>query len=188
MNYYLIAKFVHIVGAFGIFVALGVDWLRLRNLRSAQSLAQVKEWMRGARGMQRLGGASMLAVLLSGFYMMAVAHIGAAWLIVAFGALLVLGPLAVATTGRRMAAIQRSIGETESLSPSLQQLLRQPILWIVMQIRAALALGIVFLMTVKPNLAGSLLTIAVAVALGLILALPMPHRPMIQKETTKELS
>jgi hypothetical protein len=52
------------------------------------------------------------------------------------------------------------------------QQLRDPLLWASIQIRVAIALGIVFLMTVKPGLGGALLTIGVAIVLGLASALP----------------
>jgi hypothetical protein len=45
----------------------------------------------------------------------------------------------------------------------------------------AITLGIVFLKTAKPDLGGSLLTIGVAIVLGLALALPMPRREQAQE-------
>lgn len=172
MNYYLIAKFVHIVGALVFFIALAGEWLSLRNLRHTTNPAEVHEWMRFARGVQRLGPPSMAAILISGFYMMFVARMHVAWLIVSFGTLVVLALLAVTITQRRMTVIWRSLETaTESSIASLRPLLRQPLLWIVTQIRVALALGIVFLMTLKPDLITSLLTIGIAAILGLVLAL-----------------
>lgn len=172
MNYYLIAKFIHIVGALGLFIALGIEWLSLRNLRRATSPAEVRNWTRIVRGIQKLGAPSMAATVISGFYMMAVARMHVAWLVVAFAALIVLAVLAVTVTQRRVAVIWRSMEEAtnEAISAPLHQLLRQPLLWIVTQIRVTLALGIVFLMTLKPDLMGSLLTIGIAVSLGLVLA------------------
>jgi hypothetical protein len=46
--------------------------------------------------------------------------------------------------------------------------------------RATIALAIVFLKTAKRDLAGSLLTIGVAIVLGLASALPMPRRERAQ--------
>ena len=172
MNYYLIAKFAHIVGALGIFAALGVEWLSLINLRRVTGMPQIRDWMRVRAGIQRLGGISMVAILISGFYMMAVGRIGAAWLIVAFWSLIVLALLGVFLTGRRMRIIQQSIGtDNDADAPTVHQGLRQPVLWIVLQTRVALALGIVFLMTLKPDLIGSLLTLGIATVLGLASAL-----------------
>lgn len=172
MNYYLIAKFVHIVGALGMFVVLGVEWLSLWNLRHAASGRQAREWLRVTRNIQRLGGVSMLALLVSGFYMMAVARIGASWLIVSFASLILTGLFAGIATGRPMRNIQASLeANPGEISPSLSGLLRQPLLWIVMQIRVGALLGVVFLMTAKPDLLGSLLTMGIAVTLGFALAL-----------------
>ena len=183
MNYYLIAKFIHIVGALGVFVVLGVEWLSLKNLRQASSITQLLEWTRITSSVQRLGGISMVSILISGFYMMAVARIHADWLIVAFVSLILLGLLAAVVTGRRMAAIQQSISkETASISPSLYRQLHQPLLWIVMQLRVAIGLGIVFLMTAKPDLIGSLVTLSLAIVLGLASALPVLKRGRAKSE------
>ena len=46
MSVYSIAVFLHIVGALGIFAAIGLDWAGLSNLRRATDTTQVREWMR----------------------------------------------------------------------------------------------------------------------------------------------
>jgi hypothetical protein len=183
MSYYSIALFLHIVGALGFFVALGVEWISLRHLRGATTAEQVVEWMRVSTGVRRLGMASMLTLLVSGFFMMAIAQVGGAWVIVAFWSLILLSILAVALSFRRMAAIGRAVtAETGSVSPTLRHLLHHPLLWIAIQTRVAVALGIVFLMTVKPDLSGTLLTISVAIVLGLGSALPILGRERTQEE------
>lgn len=186
MSYYLIAKFIHIVGALGMFVTLGVEWLSLWNLRHAASKIHVHEWQRITRGVQRLGGASMAAILISGFYMMAVARLHASWLIVTFVSLILLGVLATRLTGRHMKAIQQSMDmDSEAISSSLSQLLRQPLLWIVMQTRVAVTLGVVFLMTAKPGLIGSLLVMGIATLVGLASALFTLRREGVNKTEAK---
>ena len=183
MSYYSIALFVHIVGALGFFVALGVEWISVRQLRRATTTEQVGVWVRVAPGVRRLGMASMVTILVAGFYMMLVAQLGAAWLIVAFWAMVLLAVLAVALSFRRVAAIGRAAtAETGPVSPALHQLLRSPQLWIGIQTRVAIALGIVFLMTVKPALAGSLVTIGAATLLGLGAALPILGRGQARRE------
>jgi hypothetical protein len=126
--------------------------------------------------------ASMLTILVSGFYMTATVWGGVAWIIVAFWTLVLVGGLPVALTGPRMAAIGRALTtEHGPVSPTLQHLKNHPLLWISIQTRVALALGIVFLMTVKPALGGSLLTIGVAMVLGFASALPMPRHERVQE-------
>ena len=182
MNGYSIALFLHVVGALGFFVALGLEWTSLRHLRRATTAQQVREWMRVPSEMGRVGMISMLTLLAAGFYMMAIAWGGVAWIIVTLGVIVLMIILGMAITGRRMAAIGRMVNaERGPLSSDLQSLLYDPVLWISMQTRVAMALGIVFLMTVKPGLGGSLLTIGVAIVLGLASALPMPRRERTQE-------
>jgi hypothetical protein len=183
MNYYSIALFLHVVGALGFFVALGLEWTGLWQIRRATTSEQIRAWMGISNSARSLGIASMLAILISGFYMMATAWGSVAWIIVALGALVLLVVLTMALTGPRMAAIGGALTtEKGPVSHTLQNLANHPLLWISIQTRVAIALGIVFLMTVKPDLGGSLLTIGVATVLGLASALPMPRRERVQEE------
>lgn len=182
MDYYSIALFLHVVGALGFFVALGLEWTGLWQIRSATTSEQVRAWMRISKSARRLGIASMLTILVSGFYMMATVWGGVAWIIVTLGALVLVIVLSVALTGPRMAAIGRALAtEKGPVSKTFHSLANHPLLWISIQTRVAIALGIVFLKTVKPDLGGSLLTIGVAIVLGLASALPMPRRERAQE-------
>ncbi len=166
MNDYAIALFLHIVGALGLFVALGLEWTSLLLLRRATTTEQVRERLRIASGVRGVTGASLATLLVSGIYLTATVWGGVAWIAVALGAMVLIAMLGAALSGRRLAAIGRAV-EHGSLAP-----VPDPLLWVSMQTRVAVALGIVFLMTFKPDLNGSLLTIAVAAVLGLIAALP----------------
>ena len=98
-----------------------------------------------------MGGISLLILLISGFYMTATVWGGVAWISVALGALIVLGALGGILTGLRMRAIRRTIvAENGPISAAFYRLLHHPLLWLSIQTRVAIALGIVFLMTVKP--------------------------------------
>jgi hypothetical protein len=177
MSYYSVALFLHITGALGFFVALGVELISLRQLVRSTAAEQAQEWLRIAVGVRRLGFASMMLLLASGLYMMVIAQVGGAWLIVAFWSLVLLAILAVALSYRRMAAIGRALAaEVGPVSPALRNQLHYPLLWIAIKLRVAIALGIVFLMTVKPDLGGSLLVIGVAAVLGIAFAVPMLSR------------
>jgi hypothetical protein len=183
MNDYSIALFLHVVGALGFFVSLGLEWTSLRQLRRATSNEQIREWLRFSTGVGRVGMASMITIVASGFYMMATAWGGVAWIIVALGTLILLALFAVALTGPRMADIRQAVTEENGLvSPDLHHLLRHPRLWVSMQTRVALALGIVFLMTVKPDLIGALLTIGVTTILGLASSMLIQGRERVQEE------
>src|SRR5512136_184153 len=108
MNAYSIALFLHIVGAVGFFVALGLEWTGLRQIRSAMTPEQVRGWMGILKSVRRVGFASMLTTVITGIYLMLTVWGGAAWAIVSLGALVLVIILSLALTGPRMAAIGRA--------------------------------------------------------------------------------
>lgn len=182
--FYSIALFFHIVGALGFFVALGLEWTGLRQIQSITYPEQVRAWMRILQGVRRLGFVSMLATVITGFYMMVTDSGSAAWIFVSLGALVLVILLSVALTGPPTAAIGRALAtEKGSLSKTFHTLANYPLVWISIQARVAIALGIVFLMTAKPGLGGSLLTIGVAIVLGLASAMPMSRRERAPEES-----
>jgi hypothetical protein len=174
---YTVALFLHIVGALGLFVALGLEWASMSYLRRAATVEQVREWLSVFNAQRRINPISWLAILIPGFYMAATAWRATAWIPIALGSVVLLVVLAVALTGRRMAPIGQSVAaESGPISSALRQRLDDPLLWASLRIRTAIALGIIFLMTVKPNLLGSLLAIGVASVLGLVFSLPAKGR------------
>jgi hypothetical protein len=177
VNDYSIALFLHIVGVLGLFVGLGLEWTGLWQLQDVTAAEHVRMWLRSSKNVRRFGMIAMLTILSSGAFMMATVWGPVAWIAVSLGALILMAVLALVLSGPRMAAIGGALtSETGPVSHTLQSLVNHPLLWISIQTRIAIALGIVFLKTTKPDLAGSLITIGVAIALGLAAALPMPRR------------
>ncbi len=182
MDGYSIALFVHIVGALGLFAALGLEWTGLWQIRAATAPQPVRAWLAVLMGATRVGMACMLAVILSGLYMTVMAWGTVGWIIVTMGSLVLVILLSVALSRPRMAAIGRALAtETGRLSPTFYGLANQPLLWISIQTRAAIILGIVFLKVAKPDLGGSLLALGVAIVLGIASALPMTVRGRVQE-------
>jgi hypothetical protein len=108
---------------------------------------------------------------------------GEAWIIVTVGSLVLVIALAQVVTTPRMAAIgQALVTEKGPFSKTFHSLANHPLVWISIQTRVAIALGIVFLKVTKPDLGGSLLTIGVAIVLGLASALYLPRR---ERSTSK---
>ncbi len=172
MNDYSIALYVHIVSVLVIFVGLGMEWIGLSQIRSAQDSGQIRNWMGILKSVPKVGFPSMLVAVLSGLYLMWRVWGGTPWLIMSIGALVLVIVLSAALTGPRMAPIGRALMmEKGSVSQAVQRLASHPLLWISIQTRIAIALGIVFLKTAKPDWSGSLLTIGIAVVLGIASAL-----------------
>jgi len=171
---YSIALFLHIGGALGLFAALGLEWTGLRQIRNAVNLGQIGSWMGILKKVRKVGFASMLATVITGIYMMLTDWGPVAWIVAAMASLVLVIALSLALTGPRMAAIGRALATVKGpSSQSFHSLANHPLLWVSIQTRVAITLGIVFLKTVKPDLVGSLLTVGAAIVLGLATALPI---------------
>jgi hypothetical protein len=163
LNLYIVAKYLHVVGALVTFLALGLEWASLVQLRRAQTAEQAREWARVGGWLRWLGPIALGAVLVPGAYMMAtVWRDGAPWIGFTFAALVMIVVLGVLGARRFPVAIQAAVAEEGALSLAARTRLRAPLPWISVQARAALLLAIVFLMTVKADLAISLWAIAAA--------------------------
>ena len=173
MSVYAIAVFLHIVGALGLFAALGLEWASLYNLRSVTTAAQAREWAKLLSALRFVGSPSFLIILVTGIYMMATRWGGQGWIGVGLGGLVLIAALGGALTGRRSAAIARSAaGEAAAISVSLRQQLHDPVLFLSVWLRTALGLGVIFVMAIKPGTSGSLAAMGVALVLGLAAGFP----------------
>ena len=174
MNSFSIALFLHIVGALGVFVALGLEWTGMRQVRSAIFPEQVRPWMGIIKSTNKVGFPSMLTTVITGIYMVLNGLGWVPWILVVIGALVLLIMLSVVLTKPRLMTIGQALAKEKGpLSQSFHNLVNHPILWISIQTRVAVALGIIFLKIAKPDFGGALLTIGVAILLGIASALPM---------------
>jgi hypothetical protein len=185
MNGYSIALYFHIVGALGVFVALGLEWTGLTQLRSATAGEQVRSWMGILKNVRKVGFVSMLTTIITGIYLMVRVWGGVAWIIVTLGSLVLIIALAQALTAPRMAAVgQALVMKKGTITQEFYNRANNSLLSISIQTRVAIALSIVFLKIAKPDLIGSLLTVGVAIVLGIVSALYMPRRVQIQATST----
>ena len=173
MTPYTIALFLHVTGALGLFVAIGLEWISLPRLRRAASVEQARTWLGVLGSLRPSGASSALMLLVTGIYMMITTWRGAAWAGIGLLALVLIAALGAALNGRRVRAIGRALpAEPGPLPQALVQQLRDPVLVFSARLRAALALGVVFIMCTKPELAGSLTAMGAALAIGLVAGLP----------------
>jgi len=182
MNTYSIALFLHIVGALGFFIVLGLEWIGLSQIRSAMLREEAEPILGIIKSTNRLGAISMLTIIVTGIYMVLTVWRTAPWILVVLGALVLEIVLFVVLTEPRLKSIGQALAkERGALSPSFHKLVNHPILWISVQTRTAIILGIVFLKIAKPDLGGSLLTIGATIVLGLVSALPAVRQERAQE-------
>jgi hypothetical protein len=174
---YNIALFLHISGDIGIFIGIATWLLSLIALRQATNVTQVQT-LTGLITLSRpVAVVSALLTIATGLYMVVtVWGWQAGWAIVALAGIIVLLPplVGVITEPRIHAIIVLAQASPDGPLPSsLMRQIHDPVLGTAVQTMAALVLGIVFLMTTKPAIAGSIGVMAVALVIGLASGLPL---------------
>lgn len=170
MSTYNVVLFLHVSGAIGYFVAMGIWLFGLANLRRAQRVEQVRVLSNLVGRLGPLFGSSVLLILVTGLYMAGTSWgFQTGWIDVALISLILIAPLGTAAIEPRRRAIERLAREAPDgpVPAALQRRTHDPVLATAVQTVTALLLGIVFLMTNKPSLVGSLIVMAIALALGL---------------------
>ena len=179
MMIYSITLFVHVVSALVLAAAFRVEILTLIHLRKAATPTEARFVLDLATGFPVVAMGSLVLLFLSGGYMTAQASAWSlAWPRVAVGALLLMGPLG-ALSGRKMRAIRRLSASGHSAASDLMQKLQDPFLLFSVTVRSALVLGIVLLMTAKPDLTESLEAIGAFAIVGLVAAFVLSRRGMV---------
>ena len=171
MSSYTIALFLHVSGAIGYFVGIGTWLFILIGLRRAQRVEQVRSLVNLIGLSGPITGISLLLILTTGFYMAFTAwSLQTGWIAIALISLVLMVPSGAALIEPRRRSIARLAQEAPDgpLPQALEQRIHDPVLGTTLQTVAVLLLGIVFLMTNKPSLTGSLIVMAVALALGLV--------------------
>lgn len=182
MSNYAIALFLHVVGALGFFVVQGVEWIGLSQIRRARLLEEARAILGVVNSADRLGVVSMLTTVATGIYMLLTYWGWVPWILVVLGALILEIVLFVMLAKPRMAALEQALeGEKGCVSQTFHELVNDLILWISIQTRVAIILGIILLKFTKPNLSASLVTIGVAIILGITSASLMSRHTRVQE-------
>jgi hypothetical protein len=168
---YNVGLFIHVVGALGIAAAYTVDTVGLVGMRRAKLAEEAKAWLLTRRWVLFVGPPSIIVTIATGLYLMASQWGWRPWIVTSLAALVGIAVIGGVLTGIPMARIEPRIREAAGpLSTELHQALRAPALTISIATRISMTVGIAYLMALKPNLAGSLIVIVVAGAVGLGLA------------------
>jgi hypothetical protein len=183
---YSIALFLHVGGDICIFIGIGGQLLSLLALRQANDVAQVRPIAGLITLSERVSVLSALLTIVTGLYMgAAVWGLRSSWIVVALASLAVLMlPLIRIVIEPRTHMIVSLAREAADgpLPVTLRTRIQDPVLGTGLQTAAAVVFGIVFLMTTKPSLVGSIIAMAIATALGLASGLRL-YRPIRTSRT-----
>lgn len=170
---YNVVLFLHILGAVIMFMAISILALSMISLLHAKETEDVKRWSGLAVKTDALFPLSTLIIIVPALYLVfSTWGWGIAWINVSLATLLGTSFLGPVINLRRLKGILAAAkAETDSVpSSELVRKVRDPVLWNSVSIMTMLIFGILFLMAVKLPLVGSLITMAIALVAGLVLA------------------
>lgn len=170
MSLNTVILFLHIVGAIGYFLGIGLWLFILLSWRRTQCVEQVRSLLHLNDLSAPFAAASAVLLLGTGLYLALTAwSLLTSWILVALISLLMVPTSAALIAPRRSAIVKQLAREAPGgeLSETLEQHLDDPVLATACMTVLTLLLGLVFLITTKPNLAGSLIVMVVALLLGL---------------------
>ena len=113
-----------------------------------------------------MGGPSGLTLIVTGIYLTVTRWGPQPWIILGLIGLVTMAVLGAVITGRRLGSMAKELSGEGALSPALQQRLQDPVLLLSAWLRTGIGLGIVALMSAKPGLGGSIITLGGAAFLG----------------------
>ena len=175
---YNIALFLHLLGVLCLMGGHTLVHASLEVMRRAQTVERIRDWAALAAGLDKYMPAFTLMIVLPGLYMAWTAWgWKTAWIdssLALFGLLMILGPTML---GRRFAALNRAVKAAPAgkIPESLATQIADRRLWTVENTFTSLLLSILFLMTVKPNLLGTVVVLSIGLVVGLLSTIGMPR-------------
>ena len=173
MTSYAIGLFIHFLGMVGLFVGYGLEWTASSLLRRSTTSDQVRSWLRIYRLSLPVSGPGLLILILTGGYLASVTgSMKQGWIEAALvGVAFALG-IGFVFVLPRMKALRAALPESDApLSEKGRALIQDPMIMTLIRVRVILALGIVYLMTAKPeSLATGLFILLGSVVVGMLCA------------------
>jgi len=170
--WYTLALFVHILGAIGLFIVVSLVVVAFVRMRQASTLEQVREWAAVAQ----LAGKSIafisLVILAPALYMVIIAWgFTTPWVMASLITFLLLAIMGATVNGRTIerVVVMAQAAEPGFIPSEIRAQLTAPQLWLAEGMRLTLLVGIVCLMTMKPDTFSSLLILVSMLILGMIL-------------------
>jgi hypothetical protein len=181
MTVYTVVLFLHLAGAVFLFMDFALEWVIQGRVHNSATLEQARPWLMAGRRVPLVGMIGGIGVFIPGLYLAAHGKLwDQAWIQAALTAALVILVLGVAITGPRMRKLAYAAREavpgaaqgTGQTGSAAIARLRDPMVVISLRIRVALGFGVLYLMAAKPNLMTTLVTMGVALVLGILISVP----------------
>ncbi|HEY2118176.1 MAG TPA: DUF2269 family protein [Candidatus Acidoferrum sp.] len=170
MDPYRIVLFIHFLGLVGLFVGYGLEWMGTAVLLRSKTGDEARSALRIYRTSLPLSGPSLIVLILSGGYLAGVS--GASkegWIIASILGIIVALGMGFALVMPRMRALRATLpeGNAALVGPALSKV-QDGFVVTLIRARFFLALGIVYVMTIKPMLISSLAVLFGGIVLGIL--------------------
>jgi hypothetical protein len=192
MNTYHYVLYVHLLS---LFIGIGAGSVLLAcllRLRAARTLEQAAPWGMLAGQVGKFFPVAILGLFGSGLYMTTETSfpwsMSTGWVDVGIAVLVVLfaqGAGVAERTGHKLGAALQANGPGP-LGPEARRMALHPGLWVVEFTNIGMVLGVVWNMTQKPGLGGSIASVLVGYAVGAALALLVTRSPQEELAATGE--
>ena len=173
---YPLLLFFHIAAAVGLFMALGIELVSVMRVRRVHRSEQLRAILDLAASTRLLTPLSAFLVLAAGFSLCWLRwSFSIPWIDVSLGVFFLTAFTGVTITGRRLARMHRWAHEHPDgpLAPPFTRHIDDPVLITTLCTTMALLLSVLFLMTTKPLLPGSLAAVFVGMLVGAGASMPL---------------
>jgi len=170
MNLYSLFIFLHIVGAVGLFLGLGMEGTIYNFFKRADTTKQAMNLSGSLLLLRITFSVSTVLLLLSGIYMVIELWGWVPWVIIGLILVVILSGSG-SMTGKKIAGVLMSLSKTDELLPAdFTQKLSLPFLIKSFKIKILLVIGTIFIMTMKADWVISIVTIIAAFIIGLLIS------------------
>jgi hypothetical protein len=173
MNPYAIALFTHFLGLVGLFVGYGLEWSASSLLRRASTSEQTRSWLRIYKLSLPISGPGLLVLIISGGYLASLTgSMKQGWISASLLAIVLALGIGFVFILPRVKRIRAALPDGNvTLPESILARVQDPFMVTLIRTRFMLALGIIYLMTAKPEaLSTSLFILLGAIVVGLLCA------------------
>ena len=191
MSFYPYALLLHIIGVLDLFILWSLELTCMLCLRRARTVAQCREWGSLCRFVLNLFPIMVLLILTGGITMVILAWGWTrAWIDLALVLLVLMAILGPVLQGSRLNALYaEAVAALDGpVTSALQSKIQDRVAWASVLAMGGTMLGIVALMTLKPDWIEAIAIIVVAAPLGLMvgLALARPGPSLAQSQPSYE--
>jgi hypothetical protein len=164
-----IALFVHLVGMLGLFAGLAIEWFCVEPLRAPDEPAPPPFTLRILERLPRVTGIAVALILLSGIPLAArIGVLRTAFVGTSFVGMLIMAALGGVALRPLLRALKERRGSAADAMTNLRRAASRPFLRASLGIRVWIALAIVFVMVAKPDFVASVVTLAIALLIGVL--------------------